>query len=73
MKGSTRQREVSSESDSDEDEFSDVEDKMKVHLGSASPGARKSSRLSAKLVGVRAENAELGGAKNTKNTGVIQT
>lgn len=73
VKGSTRQREVSSESDSDEDEFSDVEDKMKVHLGSASPGARKSSRLSAKLVGVRAENAELGGAKNTKNTGVIQT
>ncbi|KAG1871141.1 hypothetical protein C8R48DRAFT_697810 [Suillus tomentosus] len=67
VKGSTRQREVSSESDSDEDEFSDVEDKMKVRLGSASPGARKSSRLSAKLVGVRAENAELRGEEHEEH------
>ncbi|KAG2057110.1 hypothetical protein BDR06DRAFT_1019273 [Suillus hirtellus] len=64
VKGSTRQREVSSESDSDEDEFSEAEDKMKVRLGSASPGARKSSRLFAKLVGVRAENAELRGEEH---------
>ncbi|KAG1775364.1 hypothetical protein EV702DRAFT_1046954 [Suillus placidus] len=58
MKGSARQKEVSSESDgddelqttppgSDEDEFSDVEDGMKTRLGSDSPAARKNSRMQA--------------------------
>ncbi|KAG1908397.1 uncharacterized protein F5891DRAFT_1179913 [Suillus fuscotomentosus] len=63
VKGSTCQREVSSESDSDKDKFSDVEDKIKVYLGSASH-VRKSSHLSAKLVGVHAENAELKGKEH---------
>ncbi|KAG2345211.1 hypothetical protein BDR05DRAFT_988740 [Suillus weaverae] len=60
VKGSMRRKEVSSESDSDEelqvtppssdeDEFSGAEDGMKS--GSASPGARKSSRMSAKSIG----------------------
>ncbi|KAG1784255.1 hypothetical protein EV702DRAFT_43708 [Suillus placidus] len=62
VKGSTRRKEMSSESDndeelqvtqpsSDEDEFSDAEDGMKSRSGSASPGARKSSRISAKSIG----------------------
>ncbi|KAG2154543.1 hypothetical protein DEU56DRAFT_769143 [Suillus clintonianus] len=62
VKGITHQKEESSESESDEelqltppgsdeDEFSDVEDGMKARLGSASPGARKSVRISAKSVG----------------------
>ncbi|KAG1757867.1 hypothetical protein EDB19DRAFT_2033932 [Suillus lakei] len=63
VKGSTRRKEVSSESDSDEelrltppgsdeDELSDTEDGVKARLGSASPSARKSARISAKSVGV---------------------
>jgi hypothetical protein len=62
VKGSARRKEVLSESDgdeelqvtppgSDEDEFSDAEDGMKSHSGSASLGARKSTRISAKSAG----------------------
>lgn len=58
VKGSARRKEVSSESDgddelqttppgSDEDEFSDVEDGMKTRLGSDSPAARKNLRMQA--------------------------